>query len=795
MSMLVSISDLPLRAQARLGAFREPLRLSPPSLAEARRFVRHRLPHASDGQLEQILRLAGRSFEELRTLTLLAEIRDPAVVASGSSERSLQQLAKAIEGSDDSVRRFLAVVAVLSIPGESFFSSEELAGLLGSAASEHESLQQAFLDTLPGRPQALRVFSRDLANELRRRLTASDMALYRSLHEQAAAQLHAAASAAPRGPVANRYLTMLLEARAWRSLLAWIQDHGTTQALVGRLWALAEAELRPGPMLEQLAHRVAAHYVKLGTFTHPDVQRAFAVLDVASDKKARFWTTLRRAEGHSFAGRLELASALLERLPAIDDARLAADAAIARAGIARWRGERAEASRLVLEEASRLLGVAPEGPATDAVRIRARLWAGVLAKEEGDLDASLAHFASVPIDDDLFAARAAFQSGDVRMRLGHFEHAQRALAFAVERATRSDAQATEQTRYLARLATVYRRRSDHAAARASFDAASHALDQAKRELGASIDQTVWRARLDDEAGLLLLAERRFDEATVVFSRNLQRFREYGAAHGIDATYRVLRSTLRLAITYGCRAVGQAFLRPFAVTPELSSDRPDLVQARRLLRNILTEIEGDASGWALSSLALDTQLVLALFGTPGEALEIGERALATTRYPYARAQASAHAATAAMRTGDSDRAEAHLATAQAALAETLVPVVAEGHESGDLELAAWLVELRASNALLRGDGLRAGDELAQGLSDEALGSYHQALLRSFGETVHRLGSRGWERSPLLSELFAWSGDPLANLELHNLRLPDALASRWARLRLSPVAELEATAVAR
>ena len=785
-AMLVSIADLPLRAQARLGAFGEPIRLSPPTLAEARRFVRHRLPHASEDRLDQILRLAGRSFEELRTLTLLAEIRDPAVVDSGSSDRSLQQLAKAIEGSDDAMRNFLAAVSVLSLPDNPTFTRDELDALLGSAASEQENLLQSFLDPLPGRPHALRVFSRELASELRRRLAASDLGLYRSLHERAATSLHAGASAAPRSEVASRYLAMLLEARAWRSLLAWIQDHGTTQALVGRMWALAEAELQPGPVLEQLAHRVATHYVKLATFTHPDVQRAFVVLEGASDPKARFWTTLRRAEGHSLAGRLELASTLLEALPVIDDARLAADAAIARAGIARWRGERAEASRLVLKEASSFLDKAREGPATDAVRIRARLWAGVLAKDEGDLHAALAHFANVPGDDDLFAARAAFQSGDVRMRLGHFEHAERALLFAVERASRSDAQATEQTRYLARLATVYRRRSDHVAARATFDAANSVLERAEREHGAPLNQTIWRARLDDEAGLLLLAERRFNEATVVYSRNLERFRQYGAAHGIDATYRVLRSTLRLAITYGCRAVGQAFLRPFAITPDLSSDHPDLVQARRLLRGILGEIEHDAGGWALSSLALDTQLVLALFGTPSEALEVGERAVANTRYPYGRAQAAAHAATAAMRNGDSDRAEVHLRAAQAALAATLEPVSAEGHETGDRELAAWLVELRASNALMRGDGRHAGDELAFGLADEELRGYHLALLRSFGETVHRLGSRGWEHSQKLAELFCWSSDPLANLELHSLRLPDALASQWTRLHLSPTA---------
>lgn len=778
--MLVSVADLPLRAQARLGTFGEPIRLSPPTLSEARRFVRHRLPHASALQHEQIVRLAGRSFEELRTLTLLAEIRDPAAVASGSSEQSMQQLAKSIEGTDESLRHFLAAAATLSLPDDPQFSREELDALLESHRADSASLQEAFLDAPPGRPQQLRIFSRELAQELRRRLASSDPQRYCALHERAATTLKEAASQAPRGQLANRYLAMLLEARAWHSLLAWIHDHGTNQALVGRAWALAEAELKPGPVLEQLAQRVAAHYVKLGTFNHPDVQRAFSILDCASDVRARIWTILRRAEGLSFAGHLEQAGNLLAQLPEIDDPRLAADAALAQAGIARWRGQRAEASRLVLDIAPRHLERAPASASTDTVRVRAQLWAGLMAKDQGDLDSALTHFANVPSDDDLAAARAAFQIGDVRMRLGHYDHAQRALTLAVERARRSDALATEQTRYLARLATIFRRRSDHEAARTTFDDASSLLERAHQERGEPSNQTYWRARLDDEAGLLLLAQRRFDEATVIFSRNLQRFHDYAATHNVDATYRVLRSTLRLAITYGCRSVGQAFLRPFAVIPELSSQHPDLIQARRLLRDVLSEVEHDASGWALSSLALDTLLVLALFETPHEALAFGERAVASSRYPYPRAQALAHAASAAMRGGHNDLAEAHVNAARAALAASLAGIEPNRSERGDQELAAWLVELRVTNALLRGDGHTAGEQLAQGLADEQLDVHHLALLRSFGETVSRLGSRGWEGSSMLAERLQWQSDPLAALELQNLRLPDALAARWAHL---------------
>lgn len=787
-ALVVSLADLPLRAQARLGAFGQPVRLTPPTVAEARRFVRARLPNASPARHEQIVRLAGRSFEELRTLTLLAEIRDPTSEPGPADGPSVLQLAKAIDGGDDDLRAFLAAVAVLSLPDYPEFGRTELQHLLGSGDRTAGELEGAFLDAVAGRTDCVRCFSRELARELRTRLAALDPERFRDLHLRAAEHVAPAAQAAPRDEAASRYLSFLFEARSWTGLADWMADHGAPQALVGRLWAAASQELAAGPDLERFAQRVAAHYVKLGTFQHPDVRAAFAVLASSRDARLRVWTALRRAEGLSLRGHHDQAEALLEALGEIDDPRLAADAAIARASVARWRGRRGEAARLVFEEAPRQLRRLPAGGVADAVRVKASLWAGLLAKDQGDLDAALASFESVPRADDLDAARVAFQRGDVFMRLGHFDRALRALDDAVDLAHRSDALVTERTRYLARRATVHRRHGNFTLAAADFEAARALLRSGDVVTAAGADgweQAFWEARVDDEAGMLLLAEGRFDEAIAAFDLDLLRYRRYAEAHGVDTGYRELRSLLRLAIAYGCRSVGQPFRRPFAITPSLGADTPDLRQSRALVAHVLGRIDEGGAGDDLSALARDALTVANLFAASGgDAVVLAERALAGTRYPYQRAQAHAHAAAGAIRVPDATAAEAHVEAARRALAAATEG--AGDRERGDLELAAWLIGLGSAAAIVRGDPRAAGRCLAAGLRRTDLRRYHDALLRQFGEAVEAHGAPDWAAAP---ELVAVLGVE-RGFALGALRLSDALASRWARIASGPDADAPA-----
>jgi hypothetical protein len=93
LSLLVTMAELPRRAAQQLGHFDEPIKLSPPSASEAKRFVRARLPYLSLPQQEVIVQRAGRSYEDLRTLTLLAEIREATPARKGPRRTSRSSVA------------------------------------------------------------------------------------------------------------------------------------------------------------------------------------------------------------------------------------------------------------------------------------------------------------------------------------------------------------------------------------------------------------------------------------------------------------------------------------------------------------------------------------------------------------------------------------------------------------------------------------------------------------------------------------------------------------------------------
>ncbi len=788
-ALLVSMSDLPVRARQRLGQFAEPVKLTPPSASEARRFVRARLPHRPANHHEEIVQRAGRSFEELRTLTLLAEIRDPAAVRREPvSEKSMTQLAQLVESSSDPrLRSFLASVAVLSLPEFPHFRADVLAALRDAVQGEMNALEAAFLDPVPGAQQAYRCFSRQLARCLRETLAASDHETYRTEHDRAARVYRAEAQADPSGEAATRYLSHLFEARNWDELTLWMHEHVTQQSLVRRLWLAAGSELPEGPQLQRLALHVAKHYVTRGSYQHQDARDAFSVLAGADDVDVRVWTALQRIEGLVLRAQFEQAETLLATLPTPRAARLKAEAALANAAIARWRGSLNEAERLVAEEVSGNLASAEDGPDADSARARAQLWAGLIAKDRGDLRAALTSFTAVKLADDLMVARVAFQRGDVLMRLGYFDRALEAFDTAVERAQRSEALVAEQTRYLARRGTVHRRRGEVVAADADFGAARRILrgvstaDVLDRlELADEAEYDFWRARVDDEASLNLLAQGRYDEAVLLLDHNVQRFRRYASANGVDATYRILRSTLRLAVGYGCRGVSQPFRRPFAVSPALERTGLDLDHARRLFTHIIQRVETADDRLRLGTLYRDALLSANLFALNGQdSLDLALRALPSSGYPYQRAQVHAHAAVGALRSANAEVSEDHVRAASEALAATLqaAPPGPDGApERGDLELAAWLVSMDACAALVRGDVEAAGVRLAGGLQRPELVPHHEAMLREVGGAAERADLADSLRASALGELLGLYPDA----GTQPLRFSDALVARWQRL---------------
>ena len=788
-SVLVSLSDVPARVYQRLGRFQGPVKLTPPSLSEARRFVRARLPAADAAHHEAIIQRAGRSYEELRTLTLLDEIRDPAVETLETiSERSLTQLSRLVAQSGDRrIRSFLAAIAVLSLPEFPHFRAEALAALRGPDMSEMNDLEIAFLDAVPGAEATYRCFSRELARGLRETLAATDPEWYRVQHDEAARFYRAAARSDPAGEHATRLLSHLLEARNWREIVAWMEGHAAQQALVRRLWLAASNELPVGPDLQRLALHVARHYVARGSYQHQDAREAYAVLSGAEDVDTRVWTGLQRMEGLLLRGLFERAEGLLATLPEPREPRLRAEVALARAAIARWRGSLLEAERLVAQEVSGNLASAADGPDTASARQRARLWGGLIARDRGDLSAALACFTPAAPGDDLMGARIAFQRGDVLMRLGHFDRALEAIDVAVDLAQRSEALVAEQTRYLSRRGTLYRRRGDLDAADADFAAARRALrgvnaedERHRGELTDEAEYLFWLARVDDEASFNMLARGDFDAAILSLDRNVRHFRRYASAQGVDATYRILRSTIRLAVAYGCRGISQRFRRPFAIGPALDVPNVDLRHCRALLEQVVERIESADDRLRLSALYRDALLSANLFAENGlDALDFAQRALPSSGYPYQRAQVHAHAAVGALRSGDAEAAEEHVRSACDGLDATLraaAPGPDGTAERGDVELAAWLVGMDACAALLRGDVEAAGERLASGLQRRELTPHHEEMLRQVGDAAERAGLAEGLRTSALGSLMGLCPEAAT----FPLRFPDALVARWWRL---------------
>ena len=390
----------------------------------------------------------------MRTLTLLADIREP--LPEGEDLEHIAQLSALVDTAGSArVRDFLAAVAVLSLPDYPTFHVNALKALrdLGLTLS---SVEAAFLDPLPALEGTYRCFSRQLARQLRERLQRQPEH-YQQLNAAAARYYEPQAVQAQglrAGDEAARYLYHLFEARDWTALITWLGSGSVPQALLRRLWHAAETELVDGETFEAVALQVAAHYVRLGSYDHPDATQAFEVLATSEQEDIRLWTLLKRAEGWIALGQVERVEALLNEWTQTDDPLLSAEHALVRASVARWRSDLEHAATLIAEARPLLTH-----PATDAAarltHTKVAVWAGLIAKDRGDLDTALTEFESVSPEDDLVGARVAFQKGDVLLRLGRFDAALLALTQAVEGAYRSEALTQEQARFVSRRAHLH----------------------------------------------------------------------------------------------------------------------------------------------------------------------------------------------------------------------------------------------------------------------------------------------------------------------------------------------------
>ena len=802
LSLLVSTPDLPVRALSHLVAFGEPVKLSPPTLNEARRFVRGRLPELPPVAQEALVTRAGRSFEELRTLTLLTEIREgrseelrgpvgarpdapndlnAAGRAGGASTlKSLEELSRLVETAGEGrLRDFLAALAVLSLP-ESPFHVAALRSLRKPEWGSLSGLEEAFLDPVPGQEEVWRPFSRQLARSLRGRLGEADPTRYRLLNGAAAEHYAAAARAAPRSEAATRYLLHAFEARDWAALTGWLIDHSVPQALLHRVWEAASEELG-GERLEAVAEPLAKHYVRLGSYEHPNAVAAFGVLSASHNARLRAWAGLKRAEGAALRGQFERAESFLAHADTQSepgsslDATLKAELALVRASVARWRGGLGEAAALVEEEARTELPHIPTRANGGLVHAKVAVWAGLIAKDGGDLEGALREFGSVQTDDDLIRARVAFQKGDVRMALGRFDGALTALSEAVRLA--GEAPAFERARYLARRATLHRRRGAFGEAETDFAAALGVLSSSL--IGLAVTRDFERAKVEDERALLLLARGAFEEAVLVLSRNLEVFRTYGRTFEVDASFRLLRTRLRLGLLYWCRGLGQPYRFPLMAPVQHATGHADLVHARHLIGTVLEDIGAHPDGSERYGPLLRKGLLAASLVTPpAEGVARARDSLENARFPYPEAQSRAHLAAALLRAGDPDAALDETERAYTALERSREASQSE-QEAGDVGLLAWLVSTEFRAHILTGAPAAAGDRLVSALDNSPLKPYAEALLRTFGEAVEA-APHGWGCYGGLRERFSLTDDALES----RLRLPDALVARWRGLAEGP-----------
>jgi len=796
-NLFVSTSGLPAKAIESTLPFDGPIALAQPTMAEARRYVLSLASQLDPATRDDIVRRAGRSYEELRTLTLLALAKkhssdDGAEEERALGERALEELTAMIETTaEPALRAYLAALAVLSAGDSPGFTSAQLIALRGGRRKALNDLELSFIDQLPGSEERYRCFSRRLARALHERLTATQAPSAMALH-LAAAKLHEnEALHDPTGEWAGAYLFHLFAARDWSGLLDWMATRVVPYSLLIRLWATARNELggedatKPDrTLLERVALELARHLLRLGADQHVELVRAFELLAASDSADKRAWAAVLRAQLEVAAGRFERAAVLLDVSPPADDPLLTAEQRLTRASVLRWRGDLEAASGIVTQvgEDHAEREESSSTHAARAVLAKTAVWSGLIAKDRGDLGAAITAL-SVDVDsDDLLRARLAFQRGDVLLRLGLFDGASFELDSAIDAAGSSGALAQERARYLARRGTLRRQMGDLARSRADFAAAKEALNSSEL---ADLDLDFAVAKVSDEGSYTLLADGDFEEAIVANTTALATFRAYQDKRDVEAGFRIARSSLRLAVAYAFRGFALPFRRPLpAFRPDGSG--PDSRHAIASMDGLIADLERPGAKVVASTSAVDGLLgearVLASLVSPDghHALRHGDAALEAAHYHYHRARAQTARAGALLALGRPGDALAAIAAGEdelrASRRPTWLPRGSERPEpdNGDLSLVAQFAVYRAGAHLTAGDQREAAEAVWLALDDPRLAPFHEAALRAFGEAAESLGRDGiWKRHRHLRTLLGVNGTGPST----PARLPDALVAAW------------------
>lgn len=513
----------------------------------------------------------------------------------------------------------------------------------------------------------------------------------------------------------------------WAGLAAWVAASPDDSRHLPPLWPLIR-QAAGGTERETLARAVVSHHAGRGEYTQSRIRDALFTLLESPRDPVRAWARVKLAEsslegGSMDAARSQLAhpevASILASRRGLDSWGVAAqaDALLVEAALARWQGD--------LEAATRAAG----DPRTAVGGPRALLWRGLIAKDAGRWDQALAALQSVPASSPLLSARARYQEGDLRLRLGQAAPALGALLDAAERLQRAGGSAEEQARVLARSATALRR----------LGRPQQALTQLERALALVPDDSrrvdsVPRARLLSEGLPILLALGRADDALVQGAAALALLGQ-GGLRPAETAYRERRTRYRLALAYLTRGLGVPYLQPFGGP---RSDHPDLRQARALLDGLIAQAPGGSDREQM--LLFDMRLSRALAEPdPARALEHAAQALEMTAHPYEEAQARAMRAETLLRAGQADAAMLDINRAHALLRRVhtgpgAAPSPGGGLRPPDPGLQAQLLALEARATIQ--DGARTLTWLRSALGERELAPFRAGVWREAGLALER-----------------------------------------------------------
>ena len=693
LALLNTLEGLP----PELGEYGEPIELPPPTLEESRRFVRLKLPYLPPPEVERIVGQAGRDYEALGLLTLLAGME----TEQGGRLPALR---------DERLRDFLEALSVACPPSWSDVDSSLLSSLLERRSLEDlPALERAFLE--PSGRGRVRPTSRPLLEKLLERYPHDRAERRRKLHARAAVLSEEKSEI-------ERALEHALEAGDGTGVVRLCLD-STPAVPFGSLenaWRrLKSEENLPLEGFERLTLSVVEHYTTLGRFQHPCLDEALEVLKTSPNPASKLLTQVRAVERAVEEARFEDARAALQHLPdpmkvGLETLELGAptrgELALAHVALLRWEGQAALALRYV--------GVAAEcavESALEPLEGRTRFWRGLIHKDLGQWEGALHDLSSVSGSSiPLLAARAQYQLGDMWMRLGQQGWARDALEKALEGLRSSEAPLSEVSRARTGLGTALRRLGRLEEASRTFTAAA---------VSAPDDYT--RARAQSEAVLLHAARGQFSMALDLGDWAWRSFREDATVRPAEADYRRQRVAYRVALVYLARGLGRPYLPPLLGA---EGENADLIHARALLEHTLNEVK-DLEAERSRSLRMDCYLALGL-ATPDplEALRLQQTALEEASHPYHVFQAHTYLAEAQFRAGDMGAAlsevnRAHVYARRAAR-------LGGTDRLFEPSFTAWLALLE-SLALLGEDRTAALEVLTGALEDSELRPFCGGLL--------------------------------------------------------------------